>query len=85
MELGQPKDSMQESFQPFLPSLEKGEKFVHNSMYRRNIDGEKYDHVMQASFFDLTHSFTMFLLAMTPKRSFVSCKSHGKHWATKNF
>ena len=52
---------MQDLFQPFLPSLEKGEKYVHNSMSRRNIDGEKYDHVMQASFSDLTHSFTMFL------------------------
>ena len=61
----------------------KGRNFVHNSMYRRNIDGEKFDHVMQASFSDLTHSFTMFLQAMTPERSAVSCKSHGKHWATK--
>ena len=82
VELGQPMDSMQESFQWFLLSLEKGEKFVHNSMYRRNIDGENSDHVMQASFSDLTHYFTMFLQEMTPKRSVASCKSHGKHWAT---
>ena len=63
---------MQESFQLFLPSLGKEETFVHNSMYRRNIDGEKSDHVMQASFSDLTHYFTMFLQDMTPKRSVVS-------------
>ena len=55
---------------------------MHNYMYRRNIDGEESDHVMQASFSDLTHYFTMILQAMTPKRSVVSCKSHGKHWAT---
>ena len=82
MELGQPKDSMQESFQLFLPSFEKGGKFVNNSMYRRNNYGEKYDHVMHASFFDFMHSFTMLLQAMTPKRIFLSCKSHGKHWST---
>ena len=55
---------------------------MHNSMYRRDLVGEKYDHVMQASFSDLTHSFTIFLQAMAPQRSVVSFKSHGKHWAT---
>lgn len=61
MEFGQPKDSMQETFQPFLPSLEKGEKSMPNSMYRRDIVGEKSDHVMQVSFSNLTHYFTMFM------------------------
>ena len=84
MELGQPKDSMQESFQSFLHSLEKGEKIVHNSMFRRNIDGEKSEHVMQDLFSDLMYSFTMLLQAMTPKRSVVPYESHGKIWATAN-
>ena len=55
---------------------------MHNSMYRRNIDGEKFDHVMQASFSNLMYSFTMLLQAMAPKRSVVSYESHGKPWAT---
>ena len=73
---------MQDSFQSFLPSLEKGEKFVHNSMYRRNIDGEKSEHVMKALFSGLMYSFTMMLQAMDPKRSVVPYESHGKPWAT---
>ena len=84
MELGQPKDSMQESSQSFLPSLKEGGKFVHNSMFQRNIDGEKYEHVMQALFSDLMYYFTMLLQAMAPKRSVVPYKSHGKLWATEN-
>ena len=83
VELGQPKDSMQELFQPFLPSLERGYNYMHNSICRRDIVGEKSDHVMQVSFSDLTYSFTIFMQAMTPRKSDVSCKSHGKHWATK--
>ena len=56
---------------------------MHNSLYRRDLVGEKSNHVMQVSFSDLSYSFTMFMQAMTPKRSVVSCKSHGKHWATE--
>ena len=74
---------MQESFQPSLPSFERGERSMHNSMCMRDIVGEEYDHVKQVSFSDFSHPFTMFMQAMTPRRSDVSCKSHGKHWATK--
>lgn len=65
-------------------SLERGEKYMHNSMCRRNIVGEKSDHVMLVSFSDLTYYFTMFMQVVTPRRSDISFKSHGKHWATKN-
>ena len=56
---------------------------MHNSMCMRDIVGEESDHVKQVSFSDLTYSFTMFMHAMNPRGSDVSCKSHGKHWATK--
>ena len=83
VELGQPYDSMQELFQPSLPSLERGERSMHNSMCMRDIVGEGSDHVKKVSISDFSYSFTMFMQAMTPRRSDVSCKSHGKHWATK--
>ena len=53
---------------------------MHNSMFRRNIDGGKSEHVMQALFSNLMYSFTMLLQAMAPKRSVVSYESHGKLW-----
>ena len=56
---------------------------MHNSMCMRNIVGEGYDRVKQDSFSDFPYYFTMFMQAMTPRRSDVSCKSRGKHWATK--
>ena len=52
-------------------------------MCMRNIVGEKSDHVKQVSFYDFSYYFTRFMQAMTARRSNVSCKSHGKHWATK--
>ena len=51
---------------------------MHNSICRRDIVGEESDHVKQVSFSDLTYSLTMFMQAMTPMRSDVSCRSHGK-------
>ena len=83
VELGQPCDSMQKLFQPSLPYFERGERSMHNSMCMRAIVGEESDHVKQVSFSDFTYSFTMFMQAMNPRRIHVSCKSHGKHWATK--
>ena len=56
---------------------------MHNSMCMRGIFGEEFDHVKQVSFSHFSYPFTMFMQAMTPRRSDVSCKSHGKHWATK--
>ena len=41
--LGQPKESMQESFQPSLPSLERGERSMHNSMCMKNLNGKEFD------------------------------------------
>ena len=58
---------------------------MHNSMCMRDIVGEESDHVKKVSFYDFTYYFTMFMYAMAPRRSNVSCKSHGKHWATKSF
>ena len=83
--LGQPMESMQESFQPFLPSFGRGGMPMHNSMCMRNYDGKESDHAKQVSFFDLSHSFTMFLQAMTPKGSDISCGSHGFWWANIYF
>ena len=71
VELGQPRDSMQESFQPSLPSFERGERSMHNSMCMRNIVGKISHHVKQVSFSDCTCYFTIFMQAMTPKRSNV--------------
>ena len=77
VELGKPRNSMQESFQPSLPSFERGEMSMHNSMCMSNLDGKESVHVKQVYFSICTCSFTNCMQAMTPKRSNVSCKSHG--------
>ena len=84
VELGQPMDSMQESFQPFLPSFGRGGMPMHNSMCMRNYDGKGSDHENQVSFSNLSHSFIIFLQAMTAKGSEISCRSHGFWWANRN-
>ena len=61
VELGQPGDSMQELFQPSLPSFERGEISMHNSMSRRSIVGEESNHVNHVLFSDCTYSYTMFM------------------------
>lgn len=84
MELVQPKNSMQESFQRFLLSFGRGKMPMHNSMCMRDYDGKESDHAKQVSFSDLSHSFSMFLQAMNPRGSEISCRSHGFWWANKN-
>ena len=81
---GEAMDSMQESFQPSLPCLERGEISMHKSMCMRDNVGKRSDHVKKVSFSDCTCSFTIFMQAMIPKRINVSCKSHGNFWATEN-
>ena len=83
VELGQPWDSMQESFQSSLPSFERGERSMSNSMCMRGIVGKGSVHVKQVLFSDCTCYFTICMQVMTPKRSNVSCKSHGNYWAIK--
>ena len=68
-------DSLQESFQPVLPLLERKEMLMHNSMCMKDYDGKGSDHAKQVLFSDLSHSFTMFLQAMTPKGGERSCGS----------
>ena len=70
-------DSLQESFQLVLPSFERREIPMDNSMCMEDYDGKGYDQAKQVLFSDLSHSFTMFLQAMTPKWSNISCISHG--------
>ena len=60
-ELGQPMDSMQESFQLVLPSFERRGMPMHNSMFMRKYDGKGSDHAKKVLFSDLSHSFSMFL------------------------
>ena len=83
LEFGRQHDSMKGLFQPYLPSLERGERSMHHSICMRSIVGEESDHVKKVLFFDCTYSFTMFMQAMNLRRSNVSCKSHGKHWAAR--
>ena len=83
VELGQQHDSMKELFQLSLPSFERGERSMHNFRGMKGVDGEESDHVNQVLFSNCTYYFTMFMQAMAPRRSDVSCKSHGKCWATK--
>ena len=78
-------DSMQESFQPFLPSFERRGMPMHNSMCMRNFDGERSDHVEKDLSSDLSYYFTIFLQDMTPKGSERSCGSHVFWWANRNF
>ena len=59
--LGQPMESMQESFQPFLPSFEREEMSMHKSMCVTNLDGKGSDHVEKSLSSNLSYSFTMFL------------------------
>ena len=81
--VGVEHESMKESFQPSLPSFERGDISMHHSICMRSIVGEEYDHVKHVLFSYFTYYCTMFMQAMTPRRSDVSCKSHGKYWATK--
>ena len=83
VELGQQYDSMKELFQPSLPSFERGERSMHHCICIRRIVGEGHTHVNHVLFSDCIHYFTIFMQAMAPRRSNISCKLHGQHWATK--
>ena len=54
---------------------------MHKSMCMRDLVGKGYDPVKKVLFSDCTCYFTIFMQAMTPKRSNVPCKSHGNYWA----
>ena len=58
---------------------------MHHSICMRTTIGEEHAHVKHVLFFDCMHSFTMYMQAMTPRRSIISCKLHGQHGATQNF
>ena len=83
VELGQQHDSMKELFQPSLHSFERGERSMHHSICMRIIVGKESDHVKHVLFSDYTYYFTMFMQAMAPRTSDISCKSYGKIWATQ--
>ena len=57
-ELEQPRDSMQESFQPPLPTLEGGGIPMHNSMSMKVLIGKKYDPMNHFYFSNLACSLT---------------------------
>ena len=80
VDLGQQHDSMKELFQPSLPSFERGDRSMHHSICIRRTVGEEHAHVRHILFFDCMHSFTMFMQAMAPRRSVISCKPHGQYW-----
>ena len=57
--MGQPRDPMQEKFQPSLSSLKRGEKPMPNSMSMGGLYGKKSDLVEQVYFSDLENSLTI--------------------------
>ena len=61
VELGQPRDSMQDSFHPSPPSLERGEVSMQNSMCIRDLNGKESDLIEHVYFSDLKNYFTMFM------------------------
>ena len=83
VELGQQYDSMKDSIQPSLPSFERGDRSMHHSICMRRIGCEEHTHVNHVLFSDCMYSFTVYMQAMTPRRSIVPYKLHGQLWATK--
>ena len=58
---------------------------MHHSIDRRRIVGEEHALSTYVLYFDFMHSYTMFLQAMTPRRSNIFCKPHGKYWVPNFF
>ena len=56
---------------------------MHHSICLRGDFGEEYAHVNNVSFDYFLHSFTMYMQAITPRRSTIPYKLHGQLWATK--
>ena len=56
-----------------------------NSMSMGGLYGKKFDLVEQVYFSNLAHSLTICMQAMAPTRSNITCKSHGKYGANRNF
>ena len=55
---------------------------MHHSIDRRRIVGEEHALNTCILYSNFMHSYTLFLQAMTPSRSVISCQSHGKYGAT---
>ena len=72
-----------ESNQLTLSSFEEDNRSVHHSIYGRRIVGEEHDHVTYVLYSNFMCSYTMFLQAMTPRRSVISCEPLGQYWAPK--
>ena len=73
----------EESNQLTLSSFEEENRSMHHSIDGRRIVGEKHDHVTYVLYSDFMYSYTMFLQAMTPRRSVISCEPLGQYWAPK--
>ena len=85
VEMEQQHNSMEYLNQPSPSLLEEGDRPMHNSIDMRRIVGEEHALVTHFLYYDFMHYFTMFMQAMTPRRSIISCKLHGQYWATKIF
>ena len=83
VEMGQQHNSMEGLIQPFVSLFEEGDRSMHHSICLRRNFGEEYAHVNNVSFDYCLHYFTMYMKAMTPRRSILPYKLHGQLWATK--
>ena len=83
VELGQKHNSIKELIQPSLSLFERGDRSMHHSICLRRNFGEEYAHVNNVSFDYCLHYFTMYMQAITPRRSTIPYKLHGQLWATK--
>ena len=73
----------EESNQLTLSSFEEDNRSMHDSIDGRRIVGEKNDHVTYVLYSNFMHYYTMFLQAMTQKRSNIFCKPHGQYYIPK--
>ena len=83
VKLEQKYESKEELNQPSPSSLEEESRSMHHSIDRRRIVGEEHALSTCILYYEFMHSYTMFLQAMTPRRSNIFCKLHGQYWVPK--
>ena len=79
----EPYSSMKELNKPSLSIFKGGDRSKCHSICMRRIVGKEHALVKHVLYYDCMHYFTMFMEAMAPRKSIISCKIHGQYWALK--
>ena len=83
VEMEQQHDSKEELNQPSHSSLEEESRSMHHSIDGRRIVGEEHALSTSVLYSNFMHYYTIFLQAMTPRRSNIFCKPHGQYSVSK--